>query len=396
MSLDLDRIRVDTPGVMGTLFFDSAGSSLPPLPVLDTVISHLRLEAQVGGYRAAEMAGDRLTGVKQSIAGLIGCAPDDIALLDSAGRAWNEFFSAVPFQPGDRILTCRADYPSNAVNALKARNMFGVSVEVIPSDEFGRVDLGALAAMLDDRVRLVSLVEVPTNSGLINPVREVVELAHQHGALVVHDACQSTGQLPVNVAESGVDALSSTGRKWLRGPRGTGFLYVNPKTTAGLEPRVLGTSTTAWTSAEGYEVANDASRFEQWEGNIAGFLGLGAAVDYLLRIGVDEASAALRANARRLRTGLAGIPGAQVWDLGDQLSGIVTFTLAGKDVDSVVAELAGHSVSCHFSRRTSAQYDMAAKGLSAVVRLSPHYFNTDSEIDHVLELVSDIASGLKS
>ncbi|EFV12111.1 aminotransferase class V-fold PLP-dependent enzyme [Segniliparus rugosus] len=393
--LDIDRIRADTPGVMGTLFFDSAGSSLPPLPVLEAVIAHLRLEAQIGGYRAAEAAKDRFAGVKQSIARLIGSAPEDVALLDSAGRAWNEFFSSVPFEPGDRILTCRADYPSNAINALKAGKTSGVRVEVIPSDQHGRVDLGALEAMLDDRVRLVSLVEVPTNSGLINPVREVVELAHAHGALVLHDACQSVGQLPVDVAESGVDAMSSTGRKWLRGPRGTGFLYVNPKTTAGLEPRVLGTYTTAWTGPDEYEVAKDASRFEQWEGNIAGFLGLGAAVDYLLDVGVAEASAALRANARRLREGLARIPGARVWDLGEDLGGIVTFSLDGVSADEVVAELVERSVSCHFSRRTSAQHDMAAKGLTDVVRFSPHYFNTEPEVDHLLGLVSEVASRLK-
>lgn len=389
--LDIDRIRSDTPGVMGTLFFDSAGSSLPPLPVLETVIGHLRLEAQVGGYRAAAAAGDRLVGVKQSIARLIGSAPEDVALLDSAGRAWNEFFSAVPFEPGDRILTCRVDYPSNAVNALKAHKTLGVSVEVVPSDQYGRIDLGALAAMLDERVRLVSLVEVPTNSGLVNPVREVVELAHAHGALVLHDACQSAGQLPVDVAESGVDAASFTGRKWLRGPRGTGFLYVNPKTTAGLEPRVLGTFTTAWTGPEEYEVAEDATRFEQWEGNIAGFLGLGAAVDYLLDVGVDAASAKVRANARLLREGLARIPGLRVWDLGDELCGIVTFSRDGADSVAVAGELVGRSVSCHYSRRTSAQHDMAAKGLTDVVRLSPHYFNTEGEVEAVLELVSEIA-----
>ncbi|MBF6476700.1 aminotransferase class V-fold PLP-dependent enzyme, partial [Nocardia cyriacigeorgica] len=225
--LNEQRIREDTPGVgHGLVFLDSAGSSLPPRVVTDTVIAHLRREAEVGGYRAANERLDDLAAVKQSIARLINATPASIALSDSATRSWADFFYSVPLRPGDRVLISGSDYASNAIAALQRARASGATVEHIPSDGTGQLDLDAFATLIDDRVKLVSLLHAPTNGGLVNPAAEATRIAHEAGALVVLDACQSAGQIPLDVAELGVDALSATGRNWLRGPRGTGFLYV--------------------------------------------------------------------------------------------------------------------------------------------------------------------------
>jgi cysteine desulfurase/selenocysteine lyase len=327
--IGLERLRAETPGCLDHVFLDSAGSSLPPAPVLETVVGHLRREAEVGGYVAEEERAAELAGVRGSLARLLGCAAEDVALVDSATRAWTQLFYAVPLAAGDRILLSRAEYASNAIAALQRARRHGARVEVVPADPTGELDLDALDRMLDERVRIVSLVHVPTNGGLVNPVAEAAELVHRAGGLVLLDACQSVGQLAVDVRSLGVDALSGTGRKGLRGPRGTGFLYVRPDLARELEPPILDLHSATWTADDRYELAPDATRFELWESDVAAQLGLGAAVDYLLALGVEEVEAAVRARAELLRSFLHEIDGVTVADLGRRPSGIVSFAVDG-------------------------------------------------------------------
>ena len=388
--LDLGRVRADTPGCAGRAFLDSAGSSLPPSPVLDEMIGHLRREAEIGGYRAAAERADDLADVKGSLAQLLGAQPADLALVESASRAWADFFYAVPLASGDRILITEVEYASNAIAAFQRARSSGASVEVVPSTPTGEIDLDALHRMLDERVRLVSLVHAPTNGGLINPVREVVDLAHCVGALVLLDACQSVGQVPVDVRELGVDALSATGRKWLRGPRGTGFLYLRPELAQSMEPAALDLHGAQWAEETGYRLAPDASRFEFWECSVAGRLGLGAAIRYLLDLGIDEVASAVSARAEFARTELAALPGVTVRDLGGHRSGIVSFTVEGVDPNAAREVLADNDVTVTVSGRGSTWVDMTRRGLDGVLRASPHYFNTFEDLDLLVAAVAEL------
>lgn len=387
--VDEQRIRDDTPGIgAGSVFLDSAGSSLPPRVVTETMIAHLRREAEIGGYRAANERLEDLAGVKAAIATLLNTTPDTIALSDSATRGWSDFFYAVPLHPGDRILLSGADYASNAIAALQRARATGARVEEIPSDASGRLDVDALAAMLDDRVRLVSLLHVPTNGGLVNPVAAAARIAREAGALVLLDACQSAGQLPLDVAELGVDALSATGRKWLRGPRGTGFLYLRPESAASLEPGRLDLHSARWTGPREYRMASDASRFEFWEHDVAARLGLGAAVRYLLELGPDEVYAGIAERAEYLRGALGELPGVTVRDLGVEHSGIVSFTVAGTEPVVVRDRLLGKDITVTVSHRGSTLLDMSARGLDSVVRASPHCFVSRDELDRFVDAVA--------
>ncbi len=388
--LDLGRVRADTPGCAGRVFLDSAGSSLPPSPVLVEMIGHLRREAEIGGYRAAAERADDLADVKGSLAQLLGAQPADLALVESASRAWADFFYSVPLASGDRILITEVEYASNAIAAFQRARSSGASVEVVPSTPIGEIDLDALHRMLDERVRLVSLVHAPTNGGLINPVREVVDLAHGVGALVLLDACQSVGQVPVDVRELGVDALSATGRKWLRGPRGTGFLYLRPELARSMEPAALDLHGAQWAEETGYRLAPDASRFEFWECSVAGRLGLGAAIRYLLDLGIDEVASAVSARAEFARTELAALPGVTVRDLGGHRSGIVSFTVEGVDPNSAREVLADSDVTVTVSGRGSTWVDMTRRGLDGVLRASPHYFNTFEDLERLVAAVAEL------
>ncbi|NLE79755.1 MAG: aminotransferase class V-fold PLP-dependent enzyme [Rhodococcus sp.] len=378
---DLGRYRLDTPGCTDKVFLDSAGSSLPPTAVTDSVIAHLRREAEVGGYVAAAERADDLAAAKASIGTLIGCTPSDVALCDSATRAWNDFFQAVPLQAGDRILISEVEYASNAISALQRARRVGAVVDVVPSDAYGQLDLSALETMLDDRVRMVSLVHVPTNSGLVNPVREAVDMVHRVGGLVLLDACQSVGQIAIDMDELGVDALSATGRKWLRGPRGTGFLALRRGLAESLEPRALDLHGADWTAPTEFTMAPDASRFEFWECDVAGRLGLGAAVDYLLELGVSTVEEQVSERAEYLRDELARIRGVTVRDLGEQRCGIVTFTVDGYDSGDVRTALSRSNITVTASPRGSTLLDMTGRDLVSVVRASPHYFTSYSDLD---------------
>lgn len=389
--MDLDAIRAATPGLAnGQVFLDSAGSSLPPTVVTDTVIGHLRREAKIGGYRAANERLDDLAAVKTSIARLIGATADTIALSDSATRSWADFAYSIPLRPGDRVLISGADYASNAIAALQRAEQTGAVVERIPSDASGRLDTDALAAMLDDRVRWISLQHAPTNGGLVNPIAEATGIAHEAGALVLLDACQSIGQLPIDVAELGVDALSATGRKWLRGPRGTGFLYLREELARTMEPARLDLHSAAWVSPTEYRLAPDASRFEFWECDVAARLGLGAAVDYLLALGPEEVYAGVAARANHLRKTLPELPGVTVRDLGTEHSGIVSFTVDGHDPVDLRDRLAEHAVTVTVSHAGSTLLDMTERALPAIVRASPHYFVSTDDLDRFTAALAQI------
>lgn len=382
------RARQDTPGCADTLHFDNAGSALPPRVVVDTAVAHLRLEERVGGYAAAARNHDRIERPYQAIASLINARPHEIALVENATRAWDMAFYAIDFKPGDRILTSRAEYGSNYIAYLQVARKTGAQVEVIPCDATGQLDVGALRAMLEDRagpVKLIAVTHVPTNGGLVNPAAAIGALAREFGVLYLLDACQSLGQMPIDVEAIGCDLLSATGRKYLRGPRGTGFLYVRDEVIERLEPPMLDLHAATWVDTNRYEIRSDARRFENWETNFAGKIGLGVAVDYALGWGLEAIWARVRALAGHLRRALANVPGVIVRDIGALQCGIVTFTVDGMTAEAVKARLAKDNINVTVTTSFGTRLDMQARGLTQMVRASVHYYNTEDEIARLCE-----------
>ncbi len=390
--IDLDRVRAETPGVAERVYLNHAGASPNPTPVLDAVLAHLAEEARLGGYEAAAARADDLAGVHSSIARLVGGRADEIALTTSATDAWETAFWSIPWRAGDVVLTCRSEYVTNVVNLLVARDRLGIRVEVVDDDEHGQIDLDDLERRLDDPgVKLVALSHVPTQGGLVNPAEEVGRRCRDAGVLFLLDACQSAGQLPLDVATIGCDLLTATGRKYLRAPRGTGFLFARDDVAERLAP--LGSGGAEWESADTYRLPDGSARFERFERSVAASLGLGVAVEYALELGLDAIESRVGGLARRLRDGLASIDGVAVRDLGARRCGIVTFDVAGSDPTDVRAALAERDVAVWVSDASQARIDMDARGFGSFVRASVHYLNTDDEIDATLDLVARIASG---
>ena len=378
--IDVARTRQETPGCDKVLHFNNAGCALAPMPVLEAVRHHLQRESEIGGYEAADKAEEALEHTYAAIAAMLGCASDEIALVENATRGWDMAFYGLRFEAGDRILTGRAEYASNVIAFLQVARRTGASVEVVPDDESGAIDVAALRRMIDHRVKLVALTHVPTNSGLVNPAASVGAVAREAGVPYLLDACQSAGQMPLDVEALGCDMLSATGRKFLRGPRGTGFLYVRRGWIERIEPPFLDLHAATWTSANTYEVRTDARRFENWESFVAGRLGLGAAVDYAMALGLEEIEGRVKRLGAALRVGLAEIAGVTVQDRGAAKCGIVTFTVDGEAPAATQRRLRALKMNCSVSSAQYARLDMDERGLTALVRASVHYYNTEAEI----------------
>jgi selenocysteine lyase/cysteine desulfurase len=387
MPFDLQRARQDTPGCEHVLHFNNAGASLMPRPVLEATIAHLQLEAQIGGYEAAERANDAIEHVYDAAAALISCSRDEIAIIENATRAWDMAFYSIPFKPGDRILTAMAEYASNYIAFLQVTPKTGATVEVIPNDAHGQISLEALRKAIDDRVKLIAITHVPTNGGLVNPVVEVGKVAREHGILYLVDACQSVGQMPIDVNQIGCDMLSATGRKYLRGPRGTGFLFVRKSILELLEPPMLDLHAAEWVANDRYEIRPDARRFENWETNYAGKIGLGVAIDYALQWDVDITWRRIKSLAYKLRTQLSPLPGVIVRDRGVTQCGIVTFSVEDKNPDEIVSTLSKDNINVSVTRRSATLLDMDARGLDNLVRASVHYYNSEEEVERFCRTV---------
>ena len=437
------RVREDTPGISSSsaaaaaaasvsvnntgdtiAHFNAAGSSLPPRTVLDAQVEHLQLESIAGGYEATEQRADALQRPYDALATLLNFSPSEIAITQSATSAWQMAFSSIAFQPGDRILTARAEYASNYIAYMQVAKRTGAVIETIPSDDAGQLDVAALERMLissssstessssaaaaessaagsgpgsgsgPGAVRLVSITHVPTSGGLVNPAAAVGALAKKHGVPYLLDACQSVGQMPVNVDEIGCDFLAATGRKYLRGPRGIGFLYARSSFVEreGVEPAYMDLYGARWDAASSYLPFPAARRFEQYEVSFAAKIGLGVAVDYALEIGVGAAWERVKHLAGTLRLGLELVEGVEVRDVGVTRCGIVSFSVRGVSPEKVKETLRERGVNVWTSKvcnNTRLEWEERAVGgmPDEIIRSSVHYYNTEEEIARLVEAV---------
>jgi cysteine desulfurase / selenocysteine lyase len=380
---DIVRLRGETQGCEQSIFFNNAGASLQPRPVVARVIEHLRLEERLGGYEAADLVAEELEGLYGSVARLLHCAPEEIALLENSTRGWEMAFYSLRFAPGDRIVTAANEYASNYIAFLQMAQRTGAEICVVKSDPAGEVDLEALEKLLDERVKLIALTHVPTNGGLVQPAAQVGALARLARIPFLLDACQSTGQIHLDVNALGCDMLCATGRKYLRGPRGTGFLYVRSGMLAQMEPPSLDMRAATWVSREKFEVRGDARKFETWESSAATRLGLGVAIEYALTLGLERIERRVQSLAALLRERLAEVKGVTVQDLGRVRSGIVTFTYLGHAAGDVMQWLKANGIAVRTTERSSTLIDMERRGLDELVRASVHYYNTESELDRL-------------
>ncbi|WP_052847452.1 aminotransferase class V-fold PLP-dependent enzyme [Streptomyces avicenniae] len=394
-TLDVDSVRAGTPGCSERVHLNNAGAGLLSRRTLRAVTGHLELEAAIGGYEAADREQERIGRTYADIATLIGGRAAEVALFDNSTHAWQAAFLSLThtFGPGDRILTGRAEYGSNVLMYLHAARRFGVEVVVVPDDAHGRLDTEALAGLIDERTRLVGVSHVPTGGGLVNPAAEIGRITRAAGVPFLLDATQSVGQFPVDVRALGCDMLTATGRKFLRGPRGTGFLWVAEAMLGRVEPVMPEIKSAEWDGARGFTWRAGAERFASWEMNYAAVLGLGSAVRQALELDPAVTGARAVALGARLRDALDALPGVTTHDLGLDRCAIVTARVGDVPARAVAAALAGQGVNVSTTDPSHTQFDAEVRDVHPLVRLSPHYFTTEDELDRAVALIDGLARG---
>ncbi|MFB7615639.1 aminotransferase class V-fold PLP-dependent enzyme [Kitasatospora sp. NPDC056181] len=396
--LDLAALRADTPGCDSVIHFNNAGCGLMARPVLGAMLDHLRLEAAIGGYEASAARAAEVADFHAATAELVHTRPGNIAFAGSATHAYSKALSAIDFRPGDVVLTTRNDFISNQIAFLALRRRHGVEIVHAPDHPDGSgVDVAAMAALMRARrPRLVAATHVPTNSGLVQPVAEIGRHCRELDLLYLVDACQSVGQLDVDVERIGCDLLTATCRKFLRGPRGSGFLYVSDRVlAAGYEPLFIDMYGARWTGPESYRPVDTAARFEEWEFPYATVLGSAAAVRYALRVGIGPVARRTPALAARLREQLAGVPGVRLLDGGPAPAALVTFAIEGWRPQPFKAAMDARGINSALSFREFAHFDFADKDVEWCLRLSPHYYNTEDEVDAVAATVAELAGSAR-
>ena len=390
--IDVSAVRADTPGCKEVRHFNNAGAALPPRAVTDAVLQYTAREALVGGYEAAEAAVGEMQATYDALALLLGAQRHQLALIENATRAWDMAFYGMPLARGDRILTCRSEYASNYLAYLQVSRRRGVRIDVIPDNEYGELDPEAAARLMDRDVKLIAITHVPTNGGLVNPAEAIGRLARAAGCYYLLDACQSVGQMPLDVGAIGCDFLSSTGRKFLRGPRGTGFLYASERALAEIEPPFIDGHAATWTAADTFELRGDARRFENWEFNWATRIALGVAARYAGALGLDAIWRRVQALAERLRAQLSQLPGVELHDQGRTRCAIVSFACRGIDPGAVKAALARARINVSVTDAAWTRIDMDNRGIPSLVRASVHYYNTEEEVDALAAAVGALSS----
>ncbi len=396
----IERFRAETPGVKKRIHFNNAGAALMPQPVIDAFQQHFQLEMEIGGYEAEAAAQPQIEGFYDTMAQFLNCQPRNIAYAGSATDAYNRALSAISFEKGDVILTTKNDYVSNQIAFLELQKRFGVQLIRAEDAPEGGVDVDSMRDLIQKhRPKLVAVTHVPTNSGLVQPVAEIGKICKENNSWYLVDACQSAGQMPLNVQEIHCDFLSATFRKFLRGPRGAGFLYVSDKALdAGLEPLFVDLFSATWTTPDTYSIRPDARRFELWERPHALLLASKACVEYAMNVApignrrFDLSNIEIRVKylAGLCREKLSAIPGIQNLDKGKERCGITTYAVKDWESTALKKKLQAFNINTSIAVRTGAQIDFAEKGVDWALRVSPHYYNTEEEIEILEEALKKL------
>lgn len=381
---DLTKARQDTPGVDGRIHLDNCGSALMAQPVIDEIKAAFEREIAVGGYVAQEQQADKLSESYVLLARLLGGSADDYAFVGSAVDGWTKAFYSLPLQPGDNIVTAYNEYCSNYVAYLQVAKLYDVEIRVARPAQGGGIDLDHLADLIDARTRLISISHMPSSSGEINQVKDVGRIAGDKGILYQLDACQSAGHVPVSAEDIGCDIMTGTARKFLRGPRGIGFLYVNEKARSQMEPVVLTNQSAVWSGTDEYTLRQDTKVFEAWERSVVNQLGFASAINYLLELGVEKATNQIAYNASYLREKLPTIRGVQIECPPNATSAIITFNKEGYLPSDIKPVMENQNIGVQIASVVHTRLDMEARGIESAVRISPHYYTSQQDMDGFL------------
>ena len=404
----IEDIRKDFPILnSGIIYMDSAATSLTPEPVLDAVLDYYRnYNANVGRgvHRLTQMASQRYEDAHRKVAEFIGAKPQELIFTKNTTEGINTVASGIGLKKGDKIVVSLLEHHSNLLPWIRAKNKFGIDLEVVKpnaisaDDDKCMPDMSDFEDVIDEKTKIVAITHVSNALGSILPVKEISKLCEKNDALLLVDAAQSVPHMPLDVNDIGCDFLAFSGHKML-GPTGTGGLFVKEELMENIEPLTVGGGAVEDASFVDYSLKRSYEKFESGTPNIAGAIGLGAAVDYLERIGMEKVKAWEERLAKRLIAGLQEINQIEIYgcdseafELGKRI-GTVSFGVKGMNPNEVALRLdreagiivrSGH----HCCIPLMKHLGLGAEG---TVRVSVYLYNTEKEVERFLELISEIS-----
>jgi len=391
--MDVNRIRKDFLQLGEVVYLDSAATSLTPEPVLAAVqdyYRHFRANVGRGVYRWAQLADQRYRLAHSKVAEFIAAGQGTVVFVRNTTESVNLVARGLNWKRGDRVVTTLLEHHSNLLPWMDLRGR-GVELEVLRPDRDGRIDISEFERAIDDRVRMVATTHISNVLGTELPVREISDLCRDHGALFLLDAAQSAPHLPLHVEDLGCDFLCFSGHKML-GPTGTGVLWI--RDDSAVSPLLAGGGMVEKVSELGYIKKKGYEGFEAGTPDVGGGIGLGAAVDYLQKVGLSEVHNHEMRLTGRLLEGLQDIDGLQIYgplDLKGR-GGVVSFCLRGLLPHEVAAMLDQAANIAVRSGHHCCMPLMKHLGLeNGTVRASIYLYNTEEEIDLLLKMLDGVS-----
>jgi len=361
------ELRADTPALHEDVYLNFGAHGPSPRYVVEAAAEFVRAHEYDTSARndPYDVAFDAFDRTRERVAEFVGADADEIALTESTTAGINAVANAIDWRPGDAVVRTDLEHPAGTLPWQRLERE-GVEVRVVETED-GRVDPVEFAEAVDG-ARLACFSAVTWTHGTRLPVAELVDIAHEAGAFALVDAVQVPGQLPMDVAEWGADAVAAAGHKWLLGLWGGGFLYVDRDAAETLAPRTVGYRSVETPTADAYEFAAGARRFEVGSANPAPHVALAEAIDAIDEVGVDRIADRIRQLAGRL---VGGVPDERLHSLATPESGLVTIDV--DDPDATVERLASEGIV------------VRALPTPNAIRASVHAVNTSSEVDQLLD-----------
>lgn len=397
----VNDVRADIPFLNEVIYLDAASTTPTPQPVVDALCEyyyHFNSNTGRGAYRTAVKATSEVEKTRIKLSKLINCDPEEIIFTKNTTEAINLVANGLNFEKGESVIVPNIEHHSNLVPWLNLKN-YGVKTKIVNSGQYGVVESEDIQDAIDKTAKLITITHVSNSIGSIQPIDEIGMIAKENDVLYMVDAAQSVGHMSIDVQKINVDFIAFPGHKGLLGPVGTGFLYCSKEVADTLNPINLGGGTVSDVTEDGFVLAEIPSRFEGGTQNISGIIGLGAAVDYINRIGLDKIEKHGKQLTENMFNGIGEIENSVIYGHPENIYDIVGFNINGvncHDVAKILDEQEKICVRSGMHCAIPAIRQIGAYDLGGTVRASIHYYNTKDEIQTLIDTLDEISKYLGS
>ncbi|HHT18810.1 MAG: cysteine desulfurase [Euryarchaeota archaeon] len=389
-------VRRDMPLLDKVIYLDAASTTPTPKPVIESMNNYFynyNANTGRGAYRMAIRATQELELARKKIAKFVNSDPQEIIFTKNATESINIVVRGIKWNKGDKIIVSNMEHHSNLVPWLNLQDQ-GVEIKIIKADENGVIDPGEVEKTLDDHTRLVTITHINNSIGSVQPVNEISKILEDQNVFYLVDAAQSAGHINIDLKKLKADFVAFPGHKGLLGPVGTGFLYYARDSYAELNPLNLGGSTVENVTQKNFELTESPACFEAGTQNIAGYIGLGSATNYVGRIGMSKIERHSKKMTKIMYQEIQDIENAHVYGSPENIYGIVSFNIDNinpHDLAKILDEIKSICVRSGFHCAMPSLRHMGAYQLGGTVRASIHYYNTREEIEILCETLQDVS-----